>query len=268
MPTTTANGITIHFTDTGAADKPALVFNHGFFMDKSMFDAQREALEGQYRIVSIDARGHGDTSDEGAPFSYWDLARDTISVMDSLDIDQATLVGMSQGGFTNLRAALIAPTRVSALVMISSEAAATPEGKKAGYRELFGAWETYGPNDGLAQGLAGQLIGDTEFAGPWMEKWVKIPYSQIKMAGENLIERDDLTANLSQIQMPALVTYGALDAGFTDADQEAFAAGLNTWKIVRFDDAGHALNITRAQQFNTLLEEFLSEVRDGVPAAR
>lgn len=257
MPLTVSDGIHIHFTDTQEA-KPAVIFHHGFFMDSSMFDAQVEALRENYRVVSIDARGHGKTDDGGAAFTYWDLARDTLAVMDALEIETAVIAGMSQGGFTGLRVALMAPARVTGLVLISTEAAGTPEPKKAGYRELFAVWEEHGPGDGLLEGLAGQLIGDPAYAEPWKAKWKQIPYSQIRFAGEALIERDDIMADIAQLRMPALVTYGALDQGFTDADQERFAAELNTWKLEKFEDAGHGLNITRSERFNDLLLDFLA----------
>lgn len=256
MPNLTVNGINVHYQDT-QEDKPAIIFNHGFFMDSTMFDAQTEALRDQYRIVSIDARGHGATSDGGEPFTYWDLAKDTLGIMDALGIDTAVLGGMSQGGFTALRAALLAPERFTALVLISTEAQATPEAKKAGYYELFATWEQYGPVDGLMEGLSGQLIGDAAFTAPWIAKWKQIPYSQIAHAGTNLIERDDVTDRLGELTMPALVVSGSQDAGLPFDDQVEFAQALNAKGLVVFD-AGHSLNVTKAAEFNEVLLDFLA----------
>jgi len=258
LPHLTVNGINLNYQDT-QEDKPAIVFNHGFFMDSTMFDAQAEALRDQYRIISIDARGFGETSDNGEPFTYWDLAKDTIALMDALDIETAVLAGMSQGGFTALRAALLAPERFTALVLISTEAQATPEAKKAGYYELFSVWEQHGPVDGLMEGLSGQLIGDPAFTAPWIAKWKQIPYSQIAHAGTNLIERDDVTDRLGELKMPALVVSGALDAGLPVDEQTEFALALNAKGLVVFE-TGHSLNITKADEFNAVLQEFLAEV--------
>jgi hypothetical protein len=51
------------------------VLSHGFLMDASMFDAQVAALAPDYRVITLDQRGHGDTPAPG-PFSYWDSARE------------------------------------------------------------------------------------------------------------------------------------------------------------------------------------------------
>ena len=54
------------------------------------------------------------------PFSYWDSAHDAAALLDYLQIDQAVFVGMSQGGFLSLRAALSCKERVRGLVLIGS----------------------------------------------------------------------------------------------------------------------------------------------------
>ena len=77
MSVAALNGQRIAFDDEGAG--PAVVFSHGFFMDRSMFAPQVEALSGDYRCISVDARGFGETESDGRPFTYWDLADDLIS---------------------------------------------------------------------------------------------------------------------------------------------------------------------------------------------
>jgi pimeloyl-ACP methyl ester carboxylesterase len=100
MPTAAVNGIQVSYADSGG-DGPAVVLGHGYLMDASMFDAQVAALAPGYRVITWDARGHGGTPAPG-PFSYWDLARDVLALLDHLGIEQAVLGGMSQGGFLSV----------------------------------------------------------------------------------------------------------------------------------------------------------------------
>src|SRR5580692_4665457 len=120
MPVAAANGIEINYTDSGGQG-PAVVFSHGYLMDHTMFDRQVSALAPQYRVITWDERGHGGTRATG-PFSYWDSADDVLALLDHLGIEQAVLGGMSQGGFISLRAALTAPGRVRAIILIDSQA--------------------------------------------------------------------------------------------------------------------------------------------------
>src|SRR5215510_5231697 len=120
MPVAAANGIEIHYTDSGGQG-PAVVFSHGYLMDHTMFDWQVTALAPRYRVITWDERGHGGTRATGA-FTYWDSAADVLALLDHLGVERAVLAGMSQGGFLSLRAALTAPDRVRALVLIDSQA--------------------------------------------------------------------------------------------------------------------------------------------------
>ena len=99
-----------------------MILSHGFLMDREMFVHQVDALAGEFRVITWDERGFGETESDGKPFTYWDSAKDCLGLLDHLDIDRAVLGGMSQGGFLSLRAALLAPERVRALVLIDTQA--------------------------------------------------------------------------------------------------------------------------------------------------
>ena len=120
MPFADVNGQRIRFEDSGG-DGPPIVLSHGFLMDREMFAPQVQALSPQFRVITWDERGFGETEFDGQPFTYWDSARDCLALLDHLGIERAVLGGMSQGGFLSLRAALLAPHRVRALVLIDTQ---------------------------------------------------------------------------------------------------------------------------------------------------
>ena len=143
MPIAKVNGQLIYYADSGG-NHPAVIFAHGFFMDHTMFDAQVEILSKRFRCIAWDQRGFGDTPVTG-PFSYWDSAQDAVALLDHLQIDQAVFVGMSQGGFLSLRAALTCTERVRGVVLIGSEAGINTAEEKEGYRQVFDQWKSNGP---------------------------------------------------------------------------------------------------------------------------
>ena len=73
-----------------------------------MFEAQVEALGGDYRCVTWDERGPGEAA-ASAPFTYWDWADDALALLDHLGIEQATFAGMSQSGFLSCARSELTP---------------------------------------------------------------------------------------------------------------------------------------------------------------
>lgn len=82
---------------------PAVVLLHGGMGNSSNWGFQVPALnEAGYRAVLIDSRGQGRSSNDGRPFSYSQLADDTLAVLDSLGIERAAFIGWSDGACTSL----------------------------------------------------------------------------------------------------------------------------------------------------------------------
>ena len=109
-------GAIIALDDTGGGGT-AILFSHGYMMNRSMFAPQIAHFSDRWRCIAWDARAHGDTVWEG-PFDYWDSARDMLAMMDALGLAKVIHVGMSQGGLVGMRAALLAPERFHGLVQL------------------------------------------------------------------------------------------------------------------------------------------------------
>ncbi|HBM22398.1 MAG TPA: hydrolase, partial [Alcanivorax sp.] len=120
--TTELNGQRYAYLDEG--EGPLLVFGHGVLADKSMFEAQIEALRHRYRYrcVSLDWPGHTGSGYREKGWSFYDMADDSVALLDQLGYDQAIFVGLSQGGMTFMRLALKYPERVRALVLLDTSA--------------------------------------------------------------------------------------------------------------------------------------------------
>jgi pimeloyl-ACP methyl ester carboxylesterase len=143
IPFVDIRGQRIHYEDTGGTG-PVLAFSHGLLMDASMWDAQVEELGGSYRCITWDERGHGQTGEASADFTYEDSADDLLGLLDSLGIARATLVGMSQGGYVTQRAAVRQPGIAQALVFISTQATEEEPAKVAVYDTLIDSWRAVG----------------------------------------------------------------------------------------------------------------------------
>ena len=262
MPFASVNGQLIYFEDTGGSGAP-VVLAHGILMDHEMFASQGAALAPEFRVITWDERGFGLTEFDGKPFTYWDSASDCLALLDHLSIDRAVVGGMSQGGFISLRAALTAPERVRALVLLNTAADVdTPEGLAAN-QGMVDMWLKAGPVDQLAEGIATIIINDPVENARWIAKWRLRPKELFAEPGRCLTSRDDISSRLGEIRCPAIVIHGEEDKGLTIDRGEAMAAALpGCTGAVRIPGASHAANLTHPDLVNPPLLEFLR----GLPA--
>ncbi|MEU1431401.1 alpha/beta hydrolase [Nocardia sp. NPDC005746] len=247
----------MHYT-TGQVSDPTLLLAHGFFMDESMFDPMRESLAAAgINLVTVDARCHGRTqTPDGEPFSYWDLAADGLAVLDELGIERAVIGGMSQGGYSTLRMALLAPERVQGLALIDTEATACTPAELAYYREFFERWSGEEPLAPLVAELAPQLIGGTDPRQwrAWTSRWYSSDRTAIMPAARCLMDRRSVLHRLSEITAPALVVRGSQDGNSTSQKSEALTAGLSGADgVVTIPGAGHGAAWTHPEVVAPLL---------------
>ncbi len=235
-----------------------MILAHGFLMDREMFAPQVAALRDEFRVITWDERGFGETEFDGKPFTYWDSARDCLALLDHLGIEQAVLGGMSQGGFLSMRAALLAPERVRALVLIDTQAGVENAERLPAYQQMQETWLQVGPVDQLAQAIADLIIGEPELNAVWIEKWHKLPREAMNEPCNCLFERDDITDRLGEISAPAIVFHGTADKSIEMELAERLCSGLSGCAgVVRIEGAPHASNLTHPEKVNAPLREFL-----------
>jgi pimeloyl-ACP methyl ester carboxylesterase len=115
------DGLRLSYLDDG--DGRAVVLLHGFAADTNVNYVRSGILdllldEG-YRVVTLDARGHGLSSKPTEPEAYADdaMKRDVVALFDHLGLDDVLLVGYSMGAHLALRLAPTEP-RVKAVVLL------------------------------------------------------------------------------------------------------------------------------------------------------
>jgi 3-oxoadipate enol-lactonase len=257
MPFAEVNGQRIRFDDSGG-DGPPVILAHGFLMDREMFAPQLDALAPEFRVITWDERGFGETEFDGEPFSYWDSARDALGLLDHLGIERAVLGGMSQGGFLSLRAALLEPDRVRALILIDTQAGTEDPERLPAYRQMQQTWLEVGPVDELAQTIAGLIIGEPALNEQWISKWRELPRASMRAPGDCLFERDDISDRLGEISCPAIVIHGTADRSIEMERAEELCEGLlGCVGVARIEGASHAANLTHPAEANAAILDFL-----------
>jgi 3-oxoadipate enol-lactonase len=255
MPIVEINGHPTSFEDSGGSG-PAIVLSHGFLLDHEMFAPQVGALRSEFRVITWDERGHGQTP-AGGPFTYWDSADDVLGILDHVHLECAVLGGMSQGGFLSLRAALIAPDRVKALVLIDTEAGPEDPGLIPLYQSMLAEWVANGPA-AIQEAIAQLILGDGTRWEPWFAKWAAIPRDGLDTPLHCLVEREDISDRLAEITCPAIVFHGDADMSISLENAEILSKGLvGCEELVVVRGGSHASNLSHPDEIKGPLTGFL-----------
>ena len=130
---TQINGITIASSDRGTG--LPIVFLHAFPLNRAMWATQENALSSQFRIITIDLRGHGESDAPLWRYTLDQSADDVSALLDHLAIQQALFVGLSMGGYIFFAFYRKYAARVKGLILAETKAQAdTVEGKDARFQ--------------------------------------------------------------------------------------------------------------------------------------
>lgn len=115
-------GLRLHVRDTGLRDGPAVLLLHGFGSSLHTWDAWATTLEPTHRVVRLDLPGAGLTGEDPTDdYSDARSIRVLASLLDTLGIARASVVGNSLGGRIAWYFALRHPERVDRLVLVSPD---------------------------------------------------------------------------------------------------------------------------------------------------
>jgi pimeloyl-ACP methyl ester carboxylesterase len=221
-------------------------------------------------VIAYDARGHGRSSPAPSPdaYTYEELGRDLVSVLDDRGIDRAVLAGASMGAHTLLWAALRVPERVAGLVVITP--AYDPETQED--EERLARWDALA--DGLEQGGVEGFIaaqGRPDVPESWQETVEKVTRQRLSQHEHLSAVADALRAvprsrpfetvdALGAISVPVTVVASSdePDPGHPQAVGEAYAAAIPGAKLV-LDEPGRSPIAWQGSQLSKLIAAVAEE---------
>ena len=119
MPFANNDGVRIHYEAEG--EGPPVILLHGSTQSLKQWHQYGyvDELRSSFRIVTMDARGHGGSDKPHDPAAYTaaSMALDVVAVMDALGLPNAAYFGYSMGGRIGYRLAELAPHRLTALII-------------------------------------------------------------------------------------------------------------------------------------------------------
>lgn len=234
----------VHYEVSGAG--PDLVLLHGGLADATSWGPQRPTLSARFRVWVPERRGHGRTPDRPGPWSYHDLAGETVEVLEALLDGPAHLVGWSDGAIVALLVALERPDLVDRLVLVGANF----------HRDglLPGAVEEpdddpYGP--GTASERAAHDARSPDGPGHWPELFRAV-------VGLWHREPELTVADLGRVRAPTLVLAGD-DEPIALAHTCALYEALRDGQLAVVPGTSHLVAAEKPDLVNRLLVEFLLE---------
>ena len=260
----TVNGVSLAVEVRG--DGPAVLFIHGYPLDRSIWTHQLAALDG-WSSVAPDLRGMGQSDAPDLGYSMETYAADLAALLDLLGLGEVVLVGHSMGGYVAFEFLRRWRDRVRGLVLVDTRAEAdTPEGKKS--RDAAGATAREQGAEAIAQAMIPKMLGpSTLAAAPATVERVRTMMAATPVAGivgalGAMRDRPDSTLMLPGLAgIPALVIVGDEDELTPAAQARAMADAIPGASLVVVRSAGHLPTMERPVETTDALLAFL----DGLP---
>jgi pimeloyl-ACP methyl ester carboxylesterase len=112
------NGIELHFTTHGEGQP--LLWLHGFTGCGSDWQYIFSEPPSGYRLIAPDMRGHGRSTNPSDAYSHRQCAEDMWPLLDGLGVERMKAIGVSGGGITLLHMAVMHPSRIESMVVVSA----------------------------------------------------------------------------------------------------------------------------------------------------
>ena len=240
---------------------PPVVFLHGVGGTRTAWGPQLRGLADRFRCVAWDMPGYGD-SELVDPLTFEVIADRLAGLLDTLDIAEADLVGLSYGGMHAMHTALRHPDRIRRLVLADTSPkfgvnGTTVEEWIAARLEPLDRGRT--PAD-AAEGII-DAITAVPLTGRVRDEVIgafgRIPVDGFR-AAVRCLPTHDLLDRLGQITHPTRVIVGELDEETPVAYARSIADGIPHSDLHILTGAGHLTPSEAPEQFNALVADFLS----------
>lgn len=246
----------LYFEDQGKGK--ALLFLHGASWDMRQWKNEVDYFSSEYRVITLDARGHGKSSlpkGNVSPDIFW---KDAKALLDYLNITTAIVCGLSMGGHTAMQLAINAPTRVERLILIGApctnsfnlyERICVPVNRIC-LKLMPMSWIAW--SMGIALGT-----------NPTTKEYIKEVVGSINHDDFNRVWKAvtsmESRSELSKIKCPTLILIGDHDT-LTKRQQPFIHQSIKHSKLVVIAGANHGTNLDNPLQVRQEISGFIQEL--------
>jgi len=255
------NGVNISFTDTGNGDT-ALLFVHGWAINKNYWQDQVNHFKKRFRVVTVDLPGFGESGKNRTNWSVAEFGRDVDSVMQQLDLKNVVLIGHSMSGNIVLEAALNAPQRVIGIVGIDNfkNFGEVPDSNfKKAYAQVI---------DSMRKNYSGVVV---EYFGQRLFSKSTDPATRKRIMNDVLHSDStiavDVMAQMDYDEIGKAKSYRKpiflVNSDYTPTDTLGFKKAGVPFRLYFVNGTGHYPMIEKPEEFNRQLEAVIRKIGDS-----
>lgn len=260
-------GLKLHVREWGKPDAQSILFIHGWSQHHLCWSKQIDStLAGNFRLVAMDIRGHGQSDAPLDPENYTngDLwADDVNNVIEALKLVKPILVGWSYGGF--IISDYIRRYGDDAIAGVNFVGAAVGIGEKWLGTHIGPGFLDHAPlacsDDQTVALKAIRAFLHGCFARPVSSEDMELAVGwnmlvDPRVRASLLGREEDFTPDLAKMKKPVLVSYGTADTVVLPSMAQTIKDNVPRCQSSEYTGVGHAPFIEDPERFNRELRSF------------
>lgn len=256
------SGRRIAYDLVGPEDAPTVCITHSLASDGGSWAEQVPALlQGGFRVLRLDMRGHGGSDPVSGDYTMAALADDVAQVLGALAIPRVHYIGLSIGGMIGQAFALGHGERLLSALWCDT-LPASPSGARDLWQQRIDTVRRANSLEPLAEPTVERWLTD-DFKARRPGRWKQIRDTVVGTTPAGYlgcvaaILDFDFTPRLPEVRVPVLVVCGANDAGTPPSENQRLAGLVSGARYEEMAGCRHFPNVERPDEFNRIMTGWL-----------
>lgn len=256
--------INLEYFLSGKENKETIVFVHGLGANLSQFENQHKFFQNKYKVLSLDLRGHGDTTAlrelTESDFELSKLSNDIVMLLDALNIEKVHYVGNSMGGNVGYELLKNNPDKLLSFTTFGTTAKLNKSAITIKFMKLIYKL--------LSTKIIAQL---SSFAGNNEDSKKKIQEMMQQTGKETILKTIPHLATIDyldvikDVEMTSMIIQGDMDKEIN----KVIGGTIEVWRqkgnfrLMEMKNTGHFANLDNPEKFNQIIASFLENILEN-----
>ena len=238
------NDINLYYEKYGTG-KPLLLL-HGGSSSLESFMCQAAFFAKKYRVIAVDTRGHGRSSDSNEDFTYNLFASDILDFLKKMNITSTTILGWSDGGITALEIMLKSPKLIDKLIVTGINL--NSDGLNKDFFEIVKKSSSKNWIEPIAVEVYKKISPTPNNVENFISKVKKLWLSDFDIPLERL----------NKIKTPVCIIAGRNEECIKIEHLKQIANNIKNSELHLINNSGHSCLLEKGKRFNKICERFLN----------